>query len=102
MNRFLIKFNRLISYILIALFVAMLITGYRSVGHFTFMTRGLANSLHIVFLNVSFIVLFVIHSMIGIRLALTRNKIKGWFIDVVLILFGCVLIGGFVYFAFSG
>lgn len=101
MNRFLIKFNRVISYILIALFIAMLITGYRSVGYFTFMSRGLANSLHIVFLNVSFIVLFVIHSMIGIRLALLRNKLKGWYIDVFLIVFGITLIGGFAYFAFS-
>jgi len=100
MNKFLIKFNRVISYILIALFIAMLITGYRSVGHFTFMPRGIANSLHVVSLNVSFIVLFVIHSMIGIRLALSRNRIKGIFTDVVLILFGCLLIGGFAYFAF--
>jgi hypothetical protein len=100
LNRFLTIFSRVVAYILIVLFVFIMITGYRSTGHFTFMTRGLANSLHIIYLNIVFIVLVTIHALISIRFALERNKVKGWYIDALLLATGAVFIAGFTYFAF--
>ncbi len=100
MNKFLTKFNRTIAYILIILFLAIMITGYRQTGHFTFIGRGLASSLHQIYVNIAFLVLFTIHSVLGIRIALTRNKIKGTYIEVLLIIIGLLVIAGFSYFAF--
>jgi len=100
MNKFLIKFNRTISYILIPLFISILITGYRSTGHFTFIGRAAANTLHIVWLNIAFLILFTSHSLIGIKLAMIRNKVKGKFLDALLIIIGILFVAGFSYFAF--
>ena len=100
LNRFLTVFSRVAAYILIVLFVFIMITGYRGTGHFTFMTRGLANSLHIIYINISFLVLATIHALISIRFALARNKVKGIYIDVLLLVTGAVFIAGFTYFAF--
>lgn len=100
MNRFLTRFNRIIAYILIALFLIIMITGYRQTGHFTFIGRGLASSLHQVYINIAFLVLFTIHTLIGVRMALTRNKIKGIYVEVLLIILGLLVIAGFSYFAF--
>ncbi len=100
LNRFLIVFNRVVAYALIPLFIFIMITGYRSTGHFTFMTRGLANSLHIVYLNIAFIALAAAHALTSIRFALARNGVKGKYIDLLLIVIGIVFIAGFAYFAF--
>ncbi len=100
LNRFLTIFSRVSAYILIALFIFIMITGYRSTGHFTFMSRGFANSLHIIYLNVAFIALATIHAVISIRFALARHSVKGKLVDTLLILTGAVFIAGFTYFAF--
>jgi hypothetical protein len=100
LNRFLTVFSRVAAYILIVLFVIIMITGYRSTGHFTFMTRGLANSLHIIYINIAFLVLACIHALVSIRFVLARNNIRGRYIDVLLLVTGAVFIAGFTYFAF--
>ena len=100
LNRFLTIFSRVAAYIMIVLFIVIMITGYRSLGHFTFMTRGLANSLHIIYLNIAFLVLACIHALISIRFALARKNVKGRYIDVLLLVIGAVFIAGFTYFAF--
>jgi cation transport ATPase len=100
LNRFLTVFSRIAAYILIVLFVIIMITGYRSTGHFTFMTRGLANTLHIIYLNIAFLVLACIHALISIRFALARKNVKGHYVDVLLLIIGAVFIAGFAYFAF--
>ena len=100
MNRFLIRFNRIIAYVLIALFLAIMITGYRQTGHFTFIGRGLASSLHQIYINITFLVLFTVHTLIGVRIALMRNKIRGTYIEVLLIILGILVIAVFSYFAF--
>ena len=99
-NRFLTIFSRVSAYILIALFILIMITGYRSTGHFTFIARGLANSLHIIYLNIAFIVLATIHAVISIRFALARRSVRGKIVDTLLLLTGAVFIAGFTYFAF--
>lgn len=100
MNRFLIRLSRTIAYILIPIFIFILISGYRNTGYFTFMTRGTANLLHIVYLNIAFIFLATVHALISIRTALMRNKVKGKYIDILLLITGIVFIAGFSYFAF--
>jgi hypothetical protein len=100
MNRFLSRLSRTVAYILIPLFIFILITGYRSTGYFTFMTRGMANSLHIIYLNIAFILLAAVHALISIRIALMRNGVKGKYVDVLLIITGIVFVAGFSYFAF--
>ncbi len=100
LNRFLTIFSRVAAYVLIVLFVVIMVTGYRSLGHFTFITRGLANSLHIIYINIAFLVLASIHALISIRFALARKNVKGLYIDVLLLVIGGVFITGFTYFAF--
>jgi hypothetical protein len=100
LNRFLTVFSRVAAYILIVLFVIIMITGYRSTGHFTFMTRGLANTLHIIYINIAFLVLACIHALVSIRFALARKNVKGRYVDVLLLVIGAVFIAGFTYFAF--
>ena len=100
MNRFLIRLNRILCYLLLPLFIAVMITVYTNSGHFTFLNRGVANTFHSVWLNVAFLVLFTVHSLIGIRLALIRNKASNKILDMLLIAIGIIFIGGFTYFAF--
>jgi len=100
MPKFLIKLNRLFAYILIPLVIAILITGYRNTEHFTFINRGVANLLHSVWLNLAFLIIFTVHSIIGIKLALIRNKVNAKYLDALLILIGILFIAGFAYFAF--
>jgi hypothetical protein len=64
------------------------------------MTRGTANLLHIVYLNIAFIFLATVHALISIRTALMRNKVKGKYIDILLLITGIVFVAGFSYFAF--
>jgi len=100
MPKFLIKLNRIFAYILIPLVIAILITGYRNTEHFTFINRGVANLLHSVWLNLAFLVLFTVHSLIAIKLALIRNKVTAKYLDVLLTVIGILFIAGFAYFAF--
>ena len=100
MNRVLKKLSRISAYLLLILFIMIMITGYRQTGHFTFIGRGLASSLHQVYLNVVFLLLFAFHAIVAVRNALIRNKIKGLYIDILLILSGIIFVGGFSYFSF--
>jgi len=100
LNRFLITFSRVAAYILIVLFIFLMITGYRNTGHFTFIARGLANMLHIIYLNIAFLVLATVHALISIKFALARNNVKGKYIDILLLVIGAAFIAGFTYFAF--
>ncbi len=101
MNKFLRKLNRIAAYILIVLFVILMITGYRQVGYFTFITRGVASSLHQIYINIIFLVLFTFHSAMGIRIALKRNKVSGLYVDILLIILSIIFIAGFSYFTMA-
>lgn len=100
MEKFLTRLGRITAYILVVLFILIIITGYRQVGHFTFITRGLANTLHQRYLNIAFLVVGTIHALVSIRHAFMRNRIKSTYIDILLIFLGIIFIGGFTYFAF--
>ncbi len=100
MEKILIRINRISAYILIVLVFLMLITGYRQVGYFTFFTRGLASSLHQIYLNIAGLIVGSVHVLLSIRRALIRNHIKGLYINIILILIGIVIVGGFSYFTF--
>ena len=99
MERILNRINRISAYILIVLVLLILITGYRQVGYFTFFTRGLANSLHQIYLNIAGLIVGSVHVLISIRRALARNRIKGIWVNVILIILGITMVGGFTYFA---
>ena len=100
MEKALTRINRISAYILIVLVLLILITGYRQVGYFTFFTRGLANSLHQIYLNITGLVVGAVHVLLSVRRALIRNKIKGVYINIILALIGIVVVGGFSYFTF--
>ena len=100
MPRFLKKLNRIFAYILIPLVIALLITGYRNTEHFIFINRGVANLLHSVWLNIVFLVLFTVHSLLAIKLALIRNKVTAKYLNALLVAIGVLFIAGFTYFAF--
>ncbi|MCG9479840.1 MAG: hypothetical protein K9H14_06470 [Actinomycetia bacterium] len=101
MEKFLRKLNRILGYLLMPLFIVLMITGYRQVGYFTFFTRGIANLLHQVYINISFLVMVTMHAGLSIRFALARNRIKGRSVDLLLLLCGLIFIIGFTYFALS-
>ena len=98
MEKILTRISRISAYVLIVLVLLILITGYRQVGYFTFFTRGLANSLHQIYLNIAGLVVGSIHVLISIRKALVRNRIRGVWIDIMLIVLGIAIVGGFSYF----
>ena len=100
MERILTRINRISAYILIVLVLLILITGYRQVGYFTFFTRGLANSLHQIYLNIAGLIVGAVHVLLSVRRALIRNKIKGAYINIILALIGIAAVGGFSYFTF--
>lgn len=100
MERFLLKICRITAYISIILFILMMISGYQQMGHFTFMSRGMANTMHQIYLNVAFLFVVSIHALTAIRRALMRNRIKGVYINILLTVLGIFFIGGFSYFAF--
>ena len=100
MEKILTRINRISAYILLALVPLILITGYRQVGYFTFFTRGLANSLHQIYLNIAGLVVGSVHILISIRKALVRNKIKGIWVNIILVILGVAIVGGFSYFTF--
>ena len=100
MEKILTRINRISAYILLMLVLLILITGYRQVGYFTFFTRGLANSLHQIYLNIAGLVIGAVHILISIRKALARNKIKGIWVNIILVILGVAVVGGFSYFTF--
>ena len=97
MDRFLVKLNRYVAYLLIPVVFLMLMTGYRSTGNFTFMPRGFADLLHRIHLNVVFLFLFTLHTMLSLRVVFMRKKRGGRLLDVLLILFGTGIFGLFTY-----
>lgn len=101
MEKFLLRLSRITAYILIVLFILMMISGYRQTGHFTFISRGMANAMHQIYLNTAFLFVGTIHALTAIRRALRRNRIKGTYVDILLIILGILFIGGFSYFAFA-
>jgi ABC-type sulfate transport system permease subunit len=100
MEKALTRINRISAYVLIVLVLLILITGYRQVGYFTFFTRGLANSLHQIYLNVAGLIVGAVHVLLSVRRALLRNNIKSVYINIILALIGIVVVGGFSYFTF--
>jgi len=100
MEKILTRINRISAYVLLVLVLLILITGYRQVGYFTFFTRGLANSLHQIYLNIAGLVIGSVHILISIRKALVRNKIKGIWVNIILVILGVTIVGGFSYFTF--
>ena len=100
MEKFLLRLCRITAYISIVLFILMMISGYRQTGNFTFISRGFANTLHQVHINIAFLFTVSVHALTAIRRALLRNRIKGPYIDILLILMGILFVGGFSYFVF--
>ena len=100
MEKFLLKLCRITAYISIILFILMMISGYRQTGHFTFISRVMANTMHQIYLNIAFLFVISIHALTAIRRALMRNRIKGAYIDILLVVLGILFVGGFSYFAF--
>lgn len=95
MNRFLVKLNRWSCYILFPTGILMFILGYRMTGSFVLINRGFADLLHKIYLNVLFVVLFFLHSLLSIRFALMRKNIKSVYLDVLFILLGLGMTGYF-------
>lgn len=95
-NRALVKTNRVLAYILLAVATAMIVTGYRTTGWFAFFSRGFADITHRIHLNAAFIVLLAAHSLLSIRTALMRKKISGAYIDALLIVIGTIFIVLFI------
>lgn len=100
-ERFLKKLNRILGYLLIPAFVVLMVTGYRQLGYFTFFTRGKANLLHQVYINIVFLILFTMHAGLSLRASLARNKVKGKAVDLLLLVCGLLFILAFSYFALS-
>ena len=96
-NRFLVRLNRYIAYVLIAVVLATLVAGFRMTGNFIFIPRGLADLLHRIYLNVAFLFLFLIHTLLSLRIVFKRRGIDGKGIDIPLILIG---VGLFAYFSY--
>jgi len=101
MEKTLTRINRISAYILIVLVLVIFITGYRQVGYFTFFGRGLANSLHQIYINVAGLIVGSVHVLLSSRKALARNKIKGIWVNIVLVILGITIVGGFSYFTLS-
>jgi ABC-type sulfate transport system permease subunit len=101
MEKILTRINRISAYILIVLVLVIFITGYRQVGYFTFFGRGLANSLHQIYINVAGLIVGSVHILLSSRKALARNKIKGIWVNIVLAILGVAIVGGFSYFTLS-
>jgi hypothetical protein len=97
MDRFLIKLNRYVAYLLIPVVFLMLMTGYRSTGSFFFISRGFADLLHRIYLNVGFLFLFTLHTMLSLRVVFMRKNRGGRLLDLVLILLGTGIFGLFTY-----
>jgi len=100
LNRVLIKINRYIAYALLLIAVVVLVTGYRTTGHFAFFSRGFADITHRIHLNISFIALLALHALLSVRFALLRKRIGGAYIDIMLLLIGTVFVGLFVLLVF--
>ena len=96
-NRFLVKFNRYIAYILIPVTLFMLMSGFRMTGNFSFIPRGLADLLHRVYVHSAFLVLFIIHVVLSARIALMRRHVRGLWLDILLAVVGLAVI---VYFSY--
>ena len=89
-QKFFVKTNRALAYVLLAVATAMIVTGYRTTGWFSFFSRGFADLTHRIHLNTAFIVLLAAHSLLSIRTALMRKNIGGVYIDVLLTLIGVI------------
>jgi hypothetical protein len=97
LDRFLTKLNRYTAYLLIPVVLLMLMTGYRSTGAFPFIPRGLADLLHRIYLNVVFLFLFCLHTLLSLRILLRRKQRGGRLTDVVFILIGAGMFGVFAF-----
>jgi hypothetical protein len=95
LNRFLVRTNRILAYMLLLAAVLMIVTGYRSTGRLAFFSRGFADITHRIHLNIAFIALLSMHSLLSIRMALLRRKIGGAYVDITLIVIGAVFIAIF-------
>jgi hypothetical protein len=100
-NRFLLKLNRVFAWAVLTLMVGVLMTGYRMTGAFSFIPRGLADSLHRVYLSVPLIVLFIAHSLISIRVSYTRKHPRSALLDAAFLVAGAAFAVFFSYFALN-
>jgi hypothetical protein len=99
LNRALLRINRYTAYLLIAVTLLMLITGYRMTGNFAFISRGLADLLHRIHLNIVFLFLFVLHTLLSIRVLIIRRGLWRRYLDVVFIIIGTGILGFFSYYS---
>ncbi len=94
-DKFLIRFNRYLAYVLIAVVVSILLFGYRLTGNFQFIPQGLADLLHKVYLNIVFLFLFLTHTLLSLRIVLMRKNVKKKLLDVLFIMIGVGVFGVF-------
>lgn len=97
MNRILTRIQRIIGYIIAVLLLLQLATGYRNLGFFTFIQHDLADSFHQIYIIIPFSFLAVSHLLIGVKRAFIRTKVKGIYIDIILLIVGVVFVIGIVY-----
>lgn len=100
MKKFLVKLNRWSGYILFPTGIFMFILGYRMSGSFVFINRGFADLLHKIYLNVLFVFLFFLHSLLSLRFALMRKNLGSVYLDVLFVLLGLGMAGYFSYLSF--
>ncbi|MBN2322913.1 MAG: hypothetical protein JXQ30_04200 [Spirochaetes bacterium] len=100
LNRFLVRMNRVSAYVLLLVAVLMIVTGYRSTGRFAFFSRGFADITHRIHLNIAFVSLLSLHSVLSTRTALQRRNIGGTYVDIALIIAGAVFIAIFTLLVF--
>ncbi|MGC1123236.1 MAG: hypothetical protein WBA22_19295 [Candidatus Methanofastidiosia archaeon] len=90
LNRYLHKIHRIISWLLVPVMAAVIITGYAYTRKLQFMNRGRAFDLHNR-LVLPLILLLIAHVMLAARLELMRFHIKGKAVDILLLILGIVL-----------
>ncbi|MBU7013557.1 MAG: hypothetical protein HXS52_11265 [Theionarchaea archaeon] len=90
LNRYLFKIHRILSWLLVPLMAAVIISGYSYTRKIQLVHRGAAFDLHNQ-LELPLILLLVAHVMLAARFELMRFHIRGRTVDFFLLILGIVL-----------
>ncbi|MBU6998687.1 MAG: hypothetical protein HXS41_14015 [Theionarchaea archaeon] len=90
LNRYMFKIHRVVSWLLVPLMAAVIITGYSYTRNLQVLNRGRAYDLHIQ-LELPLILLLIVHVVLALRIELMRFHIKGKTVDIFLLILGIVL-----------
>lgn len=97
----LMRISKIVSFVLLVLFAAMILTGFVLTGKIKGIPRSSAALLHQKWLSIFTVLFFSLHSVFGIRLYLIRKQIYHKSIDVLLISGAAVFFFGCLYLIFS-